>query len=330
MLNLYKTNFESATSPDKALRGNKSRQAPLTEFFDDLLKLLYESAKYLEQKDKALSKFNPEEENTWKESAFREFDVKGVKVIVVDPAHKGARILPYVHYVMRTHDEIVRKGFGKVWYGVIFLMSDDYEKLSKEDQEAYARAGYKNMESRAGSYHSGSDIIRLMSPPGNEIVRYLAHELGHRYWAKFMSGGQRARFESVIEGDWSMVHAILLNHHQLGNAEHQLYSQIFQKVESGRDLSVDEKQLVRRKFKELGLHAGVPLVSEYAHSRPTEAFAEVFERYVVEDDMTRDQVDSFRSVLSSDFLLIARSLRDELCAQPCSYSRFLRFPVPQP
>jgi len=47
----------------------------------------------------------------------------------------------------------------------------------------------------------------------------------------------------------------------------------------------------------MNLRAGVPLVSAYARSRPTEAFAEVFERYVTERDMTRDQVESFRSVL---------------------------------
>jgi hypothetical protein len=188
-------------------------------------------------------------------------------------------------------------------------MSDSYEKLSEEDQEAYAKAGYKNMESRAGTYHSGPDIIRIMAPPSSHIIDIIAHELGHRYWYKVMSGGQRARFESLIEGDWSKLHAILINHHLLSEEDFNLYHKLFQRVESDHDLSVDEKKLVDQKFKELGISAGVPLVSDYATTRPTEAFAEVFERYVTEKGMTRDQVESFRSVLSSKNLLMSQDLR---------------------
>jgi len=124
-----------------------------------------------------------------------------------------------------------------------------------------------------------------------------------------MSGGQRARFESLIEGDWSKLHAILINHHLLSEEDFNLYHKLFQRVESDHDLSVDEKKLVDQKFKELGISAGVPLVSDYATTRPTEAFAEVFERYVTEKGMTRDQVESFRSVLSSKNLLMSQDLR---------------------
>ena len=240
-------------------------------------------------------------------------------MVVVDPQHHGQRIREYVNLIERAHKDIARKGFSKVWYGVFFLMSDDYTKLSKEEQEAYEKAGYKNLESTAGSYHSGPDVIKINAPPSDEIVRIIAHELGHRYWFKVMTAAQRARFESLIEGDWTMAHAILLNYHLLGNVEHQLYSQIFAKLEAGHDISVDEKKLVRDKFKELGLRAGVPLVSDYARSRPTEAFAEVFERYVIEKNLTRDQVESFRSVLASDFLLIAANSREESC-EPATYS----------
>lgn len=335
MLNLYTTNFEGAIAGAKPQRGGGGlvREAPLTEFLDDILKLLYQEAKEIdafnERREKLkqdpserTQRFVEEHPPVYGDPVFREFNMAGVKVVVVDPKHNGQRIRDYVQYVEMAHKDITRKGFGQVWYGVFFLMSDSYEKLSKQEQDAYTKAGYKNLESRAGSYHSGSDIIRIMAPSSPEIVHIIAHELGHRYWYKVMSAGQRARFESLIEGDWSMVHAILLNHHLLGVVEHQLYSQLLEKLESGHDLSVDEKGLIRNKFKELGLRGGVPLVSDYSRSRPTEAFAEVFERYVVDGDLTRDQVDSFRSVLSSDFLLMAPALREEPCRDTYSYQRF--------
>ncbi len=305
MLELYKTNFEAAISGSKKQRGTNGldREAPLTEFLDDALKVLYSEAKYLAQKEteteKSQARF-PEVVNPYKDSVFKEFDFGGVKVVVVDPKHNGMRIRAYIEFIEKAFKDIKRKGFGKVWYGVFFLMSDDYEKLSASDKEAYKKAGYKDMESRAGTYHSGSDIIRIMAPPEDDLLRVIVHELGHRYWFKFMSAGQRAHFESVIEGDWSMVHAILLNQSQLYTAEKEFYSDLYRKIEAGNDLTVYEKDRIATKFKELGLRAGVPLVSEYARSRPTEAFAEVFERYVNEGDLTRPQVESFRSVLAFD------------------------------
>jgi hypothetical protein len=320
MLDLYRTNFEAAVSGSKPQRGGRglTREAPLTEFLDDALKFLYSEAKYLDKEDK--TRADPEHPNVYRDPVFKEFDFGGVKVVVVDPKHNGMRIRAYVEFIEKAYKDIKRKGFGAVWYGVFFLMSDNYEALSKSDQEAYAKAGYKNMEARAGTYHSGPDIIRISAPPTDEILRVIFHELGHRYWFKQMSAGQRAHFESIIEGDWSMVHAILLNQKQLFTAEKEFYSDLYRKLEVGKDLTVYEKDRIHTKFKELGLRAGVPLVSEYARSRPTEAFAEVFERYVQESDLSRDQVESFRSVLASDFLLMAPAHR-ELCGSPYTYSR---------
>lgn len=332
MLNLYSTNFEGAISTHRQDRGGRYHEASLTVFLDDILKLLYQEAAELAKYEKnrqenlqsqlpGVREFELEHGNLFAEPVFKEFTIGGVKVVVVDPKHNGQRIRAYVDLIDKAHQDIVRKGFGAVWYGVFFLMSDNYERLSKEDQEAYAKAGYKNMEDRAGTYHSGSDIIRITAPPTDFIIRVIVHELGHRYWYKVMSAAQRAKFEGLTEGDYSMLHALLLNHRLLTPEEHADFSKFFAKIESGHELSVVEKETVERKFKELGLRAGVPLVSEYSKSRPTEAFAEVFERYVVESDLTRDQVESFRSVLASDFLLMAPALREEPCPDTYSYQR---------
>lgn len=314
MLNLYRTKFESATGGSKLQRGGHGlvREATLSEFFDDLLKLLYADAKRLKQDYDAQQAGYQKmvEEEGWDEPfeypaqelldpAFKEFDFGGMKVVVVDPKTNGHRIREYVKYVEMAYKDTKRKGFGAVWYGTLFLMSDDYEKLSDTDKAAYAKAGYKNMESRAGTYHSGADIIKITAPARPSIVRIIVHELGHRYWFKFMNAGQRARFESLIEGDWSMVHALLLNHRLLEPGETEVFSNLYERVERGGDLTVAEKTLIKTRYKELGLRSGVSLVSEYAGSRPTEAFAEVFERYVAEANLSRDQLESFRSVLAN-------------------------------
>lgn len=314
MLALYQSDFEGATSSSKPQRGRGGlvREAKLTEFFDDVLKALYADAKRLKDDidaERAGWQKMVDEEG-WEEpfeyhspelleSAFKEFDFGGMKIVVVDPKFNGRRIREYVQYVEMAYKDTKRKGFGALWYGTLFLMSDNYEKLSKADQEAYAKAGYKNMEGRAGTYHSGSDIVRISAPPKPYLVRVIVHELGHRYWFKFMSGAQRARFESLIEGDWSMLHALLLNQDALDEGEARVFSDLYRKVDQGKDLSTDEKALIKKRVKELGLRAGVPLISEYAGSRPTEAFAEVFERYVVEADMSRDQLESFKAVLAN-------------------------------
>ena len=312
MLNLYKTNFEGATEKSKRKRGGHglARPAPLTEFLDDALKLLYADASYLAEQDKSHRAMG--QEMAIADPVFREFDFHGMKIIVADPKHHGLRIRAYIEYVEMAYKDLVRKGFKDVWYGTFFLMSDKYEKFSSDEKAAYANAGYKDMESRAGSYHSGSDIVRISVPPTEEVVHVIAHEMGHRYWFKIMSQAQRVRFESLIEGDWSMLHALLLNQEKLDDRNRTLQidalgttyhtelacvDTLYRNVEEGRDLSVRDKKFIRERFRKLGLRVGVPLVSEYSHARPTEAFAEVFERYVTERDMTRDQVESFRSVL---------------------------------
>jgi len=257
MLDLYTNNFQGAIERSKPQRGRGGlvRPAPMTEFLDDALKILYKDAAYL-QKQKA-SHEAMGLTMAIADPVFREFDLYGMKVVVVDPKHHGARIRGYVEYIEKAYKDLTRKGFKCVWYGTLFLLSDDYEKFSKEEQLAYAEAGYRDMERRAGSYHSGADMVRISVPLSDEVVHVIAHEMGHRYWFKVMSPGQRARFESLIEGDWSMLHAILLNQDKLdaiddatssGEAREvrqasrlNFLEDLYARVETGHDLNVKEK-----------------------------------------------------------------------------------------
>jgi hypothetical protein len=47
------------------------------------------------------------------------------------------------------------------------------------------------------------------------------------------------------------------------------------------------------------LNGKVPAVTDYGESNPEEAFAEAFAHYVLQKDMTRNQMESLRSVLAS-------------------------------
>lgn len=212
MLELYKKNFEGATSGSKKQRGGGGlhRESPLTEYFDDLLKLLYDDARRIkeyydtskkvqEDAQKAGLPVEPIEPLDIEESVFREFQYDRMKVVVSDPKAHGRLIRSYVKYLDKAYHLLKAKGFSKLWYGVMFLQSAEVEHLSKAEQAAYESLGYKGLAARAGTYHSGEDIFKLTQPPTEWVVDSIVHELGHRYWFKFMSQGQRAKFESLVK-----------------------------------------------------------------------------------------------------------------------------------
>ena len=81
-----------------------------------------------------------------------------------------------------------------------FIVDNKHEKLAPDALEAYRKLGYETLESRAGTYHSGADVVRIMAPSNDSyLVDYIIHEMGHRYWYKFMKSDQRARFNDLVK-----------------------------------------------------------------------------------------------------------------------------------
>lgn len=117
-----------------------------------------------------------------------------------------------------------------------------------------------------GDYSWGKDVVRIYSRPSKGLVDLVAHELGHRYWFKQMSQTQRGKFETLV---------------RVKNKP---------KPKDPEELKV---------WEEAWDDNGKPVfpVSEYGGSNIAEAWAEVFADYVVGKDMTRDQIESFRSVM---------------------------------
>lgn len=302
MLNLYKKDFQEATAISKDLRGGRSKQVPITEHLDTALKILYEDAARIKNHDER----NPGIDLEVKRDIFKQFQLGSAKIVVLDQKTNGKAIELYIKLLDEAFQDLKRKGFSKLWYGVLFITLGEFEKLSPEVQKAYANAGYLAMEGRAGTYHSGDDLVQFTSPPTRHFRITVIHELGHRYWFKFMSQAQRAKFEMLVEGTYTKTRTVLLNLDHLKKTKGlekddiDIVLNASKKLESGVEPSTAEKSFIDELYEMLGVRAGVELVSDYAKSSIQEAFAEVFTRYVTEDALTRPQVESFRSVLSFD------------------------------
>ena len=86
----------------------------------------------------------------------------------------------------KASDAVGRAGYGKVLYGTVVLASQS------------------KMPSRnaAGVYVNQSDLIYLNveSKYRYDAVYTIVHELGHRYWYKFLSDPQREAYEDAYSG----------------------------------------------------------------------------------------------------------------------------------
>ncbi len=264
---LLTTHVPTKINPAKGV-WNPTRPGSITELLDKVLELLRADAARLDKaiKTEEGAGINETRPN-FEEPSFKEFAIGSAKVVVTDPAGHGRQIPKYVNIARFVKAAIDRKGFGAVWYGVFMIDSTDYRQLKPWEIEDYAKAGYKDLQSVAGTFHTGADVLSLTSPPNESLIKTWAHELGHRWWFKKMKQQGRLLFEEYLAN-------------------------------------------------------GLVPVSSYGKTNAVEAFAEVFSWYVVGRDLTADQLESFRSVLTaSDFLLMAPALREEPCPDTYSYQR---------
>jgi len=94
----------------------------------------------------------------------------------------------YIPHFRRAKALLERHGFGDVWYGPMFV--------------SCVKCGGSN---RLGAnwgvgahYTIAKDTISVFNDPSDGITQLLIHELGHRYYFKFMSRADRARFDSYF------------------------------------------------------------------------------------------------------------------------------------
>jgi len=168
MLDLYQRDFSDAVNGKQ-----------LTATLDKALKILREDADRI--------KSQPAEHPFEDISAYKEFDLYGMKVVIDDSTVTPGQIKAYINYLDEAYQRMKQKGVAKAWYGTVFIQC-----------EACGGSNHNTGGGVGGNYHIGKDTVQVFSRPSSFIVELMAHELGHRFWFKQMSQTQRAKFESLV------------------------------------------------------------------------------------------------------------------------------------
>lgn len=240
-----------------------------TRAFDALMKHLYADAKATAEYKKEYE-VNPIDD--FYTTVPKEFDLNGAKIVVIDDSVNRTDVRDYIKYINRAQQLLRNKGFSKLWYGVMFVESKPHVK-TPEEIELAKKWGYSS-SGDAGEYSYNQDQVYVLNKPTGFVTEIVIHELGHRYWFKFMTPAKRARFNSLVR------------------------TKATEKYRDYPQGPTDEE----------GKLKPVAPLGDYATSNIEEAFAEVFEGYVSEKELTRDQLESFRSVLSSENDLVVASV----------------------
>lgn len=242
-----------------------------------------------------------------------EYDVQGVKVVYEDFPYpeKGAlaqfprkdapgesyrhpRPESYVRHLREVYAKLRQTDLQYLWYGILRIRC----KQCGGDNPYGAHFGV------GGHYFSNLDEIRIYMDPGPGIVPLLVHEIGHRYYYRFMSASDRARFDSYFAGaSAKAVWKTLIRYSPDMSAEHAALVGVFR---NDPQMLSDMSLLVRTYFNRMrpedqatvaGWRQGVPATSEYGSVSSAEDFAEVFSAYVMGVDLSRDQVERFNAFL---------------------------------
>jgi len=188
MLLIYKTKFEEVlTTEVKTNVGwNKNRPASITEILDKILKILRKNAKEIEKSRQTDPKVTAE---IYGDSTYKEFDLYGMKIVIDDTTVNPQQIRQYVKFFDKAYHLLKDKGFSRIWHGIIFIKCENCGGPSQYGAEFNV----------AGNYPIGEDVINVFDRPGQFIVDLILHELGHRYWYKYMNEVQRSKFEKFVK-----------------------------------------------------------------------------------------------------------------------------------
>lgn len=129
----------------------------------------------------------------------------------------------YIRYFVEAKALLERRGFGKLWYGPIFV--------------SCASCGGENPYGKhfgvGAHYVIRRDHVVVFDNPRSGIVPLLIHELGHRYYYKFMSQGDRLRFDSYFKEVASVS-----EYGATASAED--FAEVFTHFVLGRDMTRDQ------------------------------------------------------------------------------------------
>jgi hypothetical protein len=116
-----------------------------------------------------------------------QFDLHGMKVVVDDDTVNAADIRAYVKYFDIAYQSLKSRRLHSAWYGDILIDCKGCGGVI----DTGANIG--------GHFNVGKDQVTIFARPGPTISYIVVHELGHRYWFKSLSRGQRGKFESLVK-----------------------------------------------------------------------------------------------------------------------------------
>ena len=129
----------------------------------------------------------------------------------------------YIPYFQKAKAMLDQKGFGDLWYGPIFV--------------GCPKCGGENPLGKhfgvGAHYVIGPDHVVVFLLPKPFLVELLIHELGHRYYFKFMDAGDRARFDSYFK-------EVAAVSEYGGTATEEDFAEVFAHFVLGRDMTRDQ------------------------------------------------------------------------------------------
>lgn len=197
-----------------------------------------------------------------------EVDVNGVKVVFLDmdtkskPTEKTQRSPRNRSATVKAMDTaralLERKGLGFLWYGTMRVLP---ETASEADLSRYT--GLKTTATHAwANYNYRNDTVTVFQSVGKTSVasaaNTLAHELGHRFWFKFLTETDRARFADEF-GDVEAV-----SEYGSSNPEED-FAEVFAAYVDGRDLTRDQLERLKSYFRGHQKRTAAALDEEYPH-----------------------------------------------------------------
>lgn len=213
---------------------------------------------------------NPRTDESY--GALRELNLKGLRLIIFDEERDPRYDTALVGKLLRVHQRLERAGLGAVWYGTVLYVSRKDGTLTGKDLEEARAAGY-DLKSYAGVYNASRDQIKLHGYP-DEAARTLAHELGHRYWFRFLKREDRLRYQEAVR-----------------TAPLKFDS------EEARQKYLDDMDYFPGETDEAGQEKPLVPVSSYGATNAHEAFAEAFMYYVMGMGMSAEARAAFRQVV---------------------------------
>lgn len=205
--------------------------------------------------------------------AYREVSIGKATLVLLDPQMEVEFDAASVKAIEGVYRNLQQAGLGAVWYGPLFYVSKDNPKLTGKLLELAKNMGY-DIQSYGGRYNHRTDLVVTSGYPEN-AASTLTHELGHRYWYKFMKQEQRERFQNMVRTRPAVI--------EEGNEAKKKY--------------LEEMDYLPGEINDDGDLKPILPVSEYGGTNIAEAFAEVFSHYVQGKKMTRDQRVSFKWII---------------------------------